>query len=128
MTIPKPKGPSWPSARRSEGATYLIGDWGRATVIQRLDERDVLIEYDTASLEARRKALEFAEALVVQTREQSPGVNVAFIAAGNHYHVRFRDFGNQELRAVHCLHESLTRRYSSTADRACCPCCHGRYL
>src|SRR5512133_667598 len=85
VTIPRTKWPSWPPRRRSEGENYLIGDWGHATVIQHLDERDVLIEYDTTSLEARRKALEFAEALVAQVREQSPGMQAEFIAANDHY-------------------------------------------
>lgn len=128
MTIPRTEWPSWPPRRRSKGENYLIGDWGHATVIQHLDERDVLIEYDTTSLEARRKALEFAKALVAQVREQSPGMQAEFIAANDHYHVRFRDFGSQELRAAHSLHEDLSRTYGSTADRTCCPCCRRRSL
>lgn len=97
-------------------------------MIQREDGSDVLIEYDPSSLEARRNALAFAGALVAQVQEQSPSMHAEFIAAGDHYHVRLRDFGSQELRAAHSLHESLIRKYGSTADRTCCPCCQGRRL
>jgi hypothetical protein len=89
---------------------------------------DVMIKFSASSLEARRHALTFAEALVVQVQEQQPNKRAKFIAAGDHYHVRIKDFGSQELRVAHGIHELLTRRYASTAGCACCPCCQGSKL
>lgn len=91
------------------------------------DETDIRIEYDASPLEARSSALTFARALVDHVQEQQPGIRAEFVAARDHYHVRFKDFGSAELRAAHGLHALLTRRYAPGAQRARCqlhhPCC-----
>jgi len=114
--------PSWSPEPHSEGDVYHVGDWGRVTVVSHMDETDVLIEFVTSSLEARRAALTFAEELVVQVQEQ-PSKHAEFIAAGDHYHVRVKDFGSQELRVAHGLLALLVRRHGSTKSCTCCPCC-----
>lgn len=88
--------------RLDGGDTYLVGNWGQVVVQSLGDETDILIEF-SSSLEARSSALTFARALVDQMQEQRPGMHAEFVAADDHYHVRFRDFGSAELRAAHGL-------------------------
>jgi hypothetical protein len=117
---------TWPPQRSDEGDTYRIGDWGWVVVQSPGDETDILIEFDS-SLEARSSALTFARALVDQVQGQQPGMHAEFVAARDHYHVRFKDFGSVELRAAHGLQALLTRRYAPAPQRARCqlhhPCC-----
>ena len=118
--------PSWPPRRPDKGDTYRIGDWGQAVVQSLGDETDILIEFD-AALEARSSALTFVRTLVDQVQEQQPGMHAEFVAARDHYHVRFKDFGSAELRAAHGLQTLLTRRYALVPQRTRCqlhhPCC-----
>ena len=119
---------TWPPQRSAEGDTYRIGDWGWVVVQSLGDETDILIEFDS-SLEARSSALTFARGLVDQVQGQQPGMHAEFVAARDHYHVRFKDFGSAELRAAHGLQALLTRRYAPVTPRARCqlhhPCCQG---
>lgn len=102
--------PSWPPQPPCRGEAYHVDPWGHVVVSIEADETDILIEFDTSSLEAQHAALAFAEALTARVQELQPAVRVEFIAAGDHYHVRCRDFGSREFRAAHALYATITRR------------------
>lgn len=93
---------SWawpPQMNNSDAEKYVPGDWGCVYLrpATQNEPADVMIKF-AASLDARRKALAFAQALVARLQHERPGARTEFYTADDHYHVVVDDFGSAEQR------------------------------
>jgi hypothetical protein len=79
---------------------------------------DVMITFNADSLDDRREAFTFAQALVDRVRTEQPGMQASFVTADDHYHVVIEDFGSEELKMAHGLYDSFVKRGLFSGRRA----------
>jgi hypothetical protein len=93
---------TWPPQLGDAGGPEKIvpGEWGAVYLMPATETEpaDVMIKFHPQSIEARRKAFAFAQALATKLMGLLPGANIEFYVADDHYHVVVEDFGSDERR------------------------------
>jgi hypothetical protein len=89
--------------------TLEIGDWGRVIMTPpgpSGEPGDIRIEFED-TLEARRKALEFAKELHGELLARMHGLSVEFVPASDHYHLLIGDYPMSQARTAARLAGSI---------------------